>query len=146
MLHKPVLDALLFSLAIAVGVTPQLLPAVVATSLSAGMLHFTTAPWQFSVVVAAVVVAYLGRVEIGKRFFCRSLPTGAERADHPAPPRATRHHVVRRAHWFSGRPLARHRSVIFRLRCIGFGPDVRCGLTGRDARVGFGPGSRCGLT
>jgi P-type Mg2+ transporter len=35
-LHKPVLDALLFSLAIAVGITPQLLPAVVSTSLAAG--------------------------------------------------------------------------------------------------------------
>jgi magnesium-transporting ATPase (P-type) len=31
-----VLDALLFSLAIAVGITPQLLPAVVSTSLAAG--------------------------------------------------------------------------------------------------------------
>ena len=29
LLHKPILDALLFSLAIAVGITPQLLPAVV---------------------------------------------------------------------------------------------------------------------
>jgi P-type Mg2+ transporter len=36
LLHKPILDALLFSLAIAVGITPQLLPAVVSTSLAAG--------------------------------------------------------------------------------------------------------------
>ncbi|MEU1289868.1 magnesium-translocating P-type ATPase [Kitasatospora sp. NPDC005856] len=36
MLHRPLLDALLFSLAIAVGITPQLLPAVVSTSLAAG--------------------------------------------------------------------------------------------------------------
>ena len=35
-LHRPVIDALLFSLAIAVGITPQLLPAVVSTSLAAG--------------------------------------------------------------------------------------------------------------
>jgi len=35
-LHKPILDALLFSLAIAVGISPQLLPAVVSTSLAAG--------------------------------------------------------------------------------------------------------------
>ncbi len=35
-LHRPVLDALLFALAIAVGITPQLLPAVVSTSLAAG--------------------------------------------------------------------------------------------------------------
>ena len=34
--HKPLIDALLFSLAIAVGITPQLLPAVVSTSLAAG--------------------------------------------------------------------------------------------------------------
>ena len=36
LLHKPIMDALLFSLAIAVGITPQLLPAVVSTSLAAG--------------------------------------------------------------------------------------------------------------
>jgi P-type Mg2+ transporter len=35
-LHKPVITALLFSLSIAVGITPQLLPAVVSTSLAAG--------------------------------------------------------------------------------------------------------------
>lgn len=36
LLHRPVLDSLLFSLAIAVGITPQLLPAVVTTSLATG--------------------------------------------------------------------------------------------------------------
>lgn len=35
-LHRPILDALMFSLAIAVGISPQLLPAVVSTSLAAG--------------------------------------------------------------------------------------------------------------
>jgi Mg2+-importing ATPase len=35
-LHRPLLDALLFSLAIAVGITPQLLPAIVSTSLAIG--------------------------------------------------------------------------------------------------------------
>ncbi|HVN50876.1 MAG TPA: magnesium-translocating P-type ATPase [Acidimicrobiales bacterium] len=35
-LQRPVIDALLFSLAIAVGITPQLLPAVVTTSLATG--------------------------------------------------------------------------------------------------------------
>jgi len=35
-LHKPVITALLLSPAIAVGITPQLLPAVVSTSLAAG--------------------------------------------------------------------------------------------------------------
>ncbi|MGO4491894.1 magnesium-translocating P-type ATPase, partial [Arthrobacter sp. 2YAF22_2] len=36
LLHRPVLESLLFSLAIAVGITPQLLPAVVSTSLATG--------------------------------------------------------------------------------------------------------------
>jgi P-type Mg2+ transporter len=36
LLQRPLLEALLFSLAIAVGITPQLLPAVVSTSLAAG--------------------------------------------------------------------------------------------------------------
>ncbi len=35
-LHKPVLDAFLFSLAIAVGLTPQLLPAIISINLSKG--------------------------------------------------------------------------------------------------------------
>jgi Mg2+-importing ATPase len=36
LLERPLLDSVLFSLAIAVGITPQLLPAVVSTSLAAG--------------------------------------------------------------------------------------------------------------
>ncbi|MBN9191606.1 magnesium-translocating P-type ATPase [Microbacterium sp.] len=36
LLRRPVLDSLLFSLAIAVGITPQLLPAVVSASLATG--------------------------------------------------------------------------------------------------------------
>jgi iron complex transport system permease protein len=35
-LHRPVIDSLLFSLALAVGLTPQLLPAIVAVSLATG--------------------------------------------------------------------------------------------------------------
>jgi len=35
-LHRPLIESLLFSLAIAVGITPQLLPAVVSTSLATG--------------------------------------------------------------------------------------------------------------
>lgn len=36
MLHKPILDSLLFTLAIAVGLTPQLLPAIITVNLSQG--------------------------------------------------------------------------------------------------------------
>jgi P-type Mg2+ transporter len=36
LLHKPILDSLLFTLAIAVGLTPQLLPAIITVNLSRG--------------------------------------------------------------------------------------------------------------
>ncbi len=36
LLHRPLIDSIMFSLAIAVGITPQLLPAVVSTSLATG--------------------------------------------------------------------------------------------------------------
>ena len=36
LLRRPVIDSVLFALAIAVGITPQLLPAVVSTSLATG--------------------------------------------------------------------------------------------------------------
>lgn len=36
LLHRPALDSLLFSLALAVGLTPQLLPAIISINLSAG--------------------------------------------------------------------------------------------------------------
>ncbi|HEX6534467.1 MAG TPA: magnesium-translocating P-type ATPase [Gemmatimonadaceae bacterium] len=38
-LHRPVLDALLFTLALTVGLTPQLLPAIVSVTLSQGARH-----------------------------------------------------------------------------------------------------------
>jgi Mg2+-importing ATPase len=38
-MHRPVLDALLFTLALSVGLTPQLLPAIVSVTLSQGARH-----------------------------------------------------------------------------------------------------------
>ncbi len=35
-LDRPLIEALLFSLAIAVGITPEMMPAIVTVSLSAG--------------------------------------------------------------------------------------------------------------
>ena len=34
--HRPVLDAFIFSLAVAVGLTPQLLPAIISINLAHG--------------------------------------------------------------------------------------------------------------
>jgi Mg2+-importing ATPase len=61
LLHRPLIDALLFSLAIAVGITPQLLPAVVTTSLATGARRMI----QRKVLVKRLVaIEDLGNVEV----------------------------------------------------------------------------------
>ena len=60
-LGKQLIDALLFSLAIAVGITPQLLPAVVSTSLAAGSRRMS----QRKVLVKRLVcIEDLGDVDV----------------------------------------------------------------------------------
>lgn len=60
-LQRPVIDALLFSLAIAVGITPQLLPAVVTTSLATGSRRLA----QRKVLVKRLVcIEDLGDIEV----------------------------------------------------------------------------------
>lgn len=61
LLHKPIIDALLFSLAIAVGITPQLLPAVVSTSLAAGSRQMAR---RKVLVKRLVCIEDLGDVEV----------------------------------------------------------------------------------
>jgi Mg2+-importing ATPase len=60
-LHRPILDALLFSLAIAVGISPQLLPAVVSTSLAAGSRQLASAK---VLVKRMVCIEDLGDIEV----------------------------------------------------------------------------------
>jgi Mg2+-importing ATPase len=60
-LHKPIMDALLFSLAIAVGITPQLLPAVVSSSLAAGSRRMSR---RKILVKRLVCIEDLGNVDI----------------------------------------------------------------------------------
>jgi Mg2+-importing ATPase len=83
-LHKPIIDALLFSLAIAVGITPQLLPAVVSTSLAAGSRRMS----QRKVLVKRLVcIEDLGDVDVlftdktgtltlGRIDYMRAVPAG----------------------------------------------------------------------
>jgi P-type Mg2+ transporter len=84
-LHRPILDALLFSLAIAVGITPQLLPAVVSTSLAAGSRQLAK---RQVLVKRLVCIEDLGDVDTlftdktgtlteGRISFMRAVPTGA---------------------------------------------------------------------
>jgi Mg2+-importing ATPase len=81
-LHKPIMDALLFSLAIAVGITPQLLPAVVSTSLAAGSKRMSR---RKVLVKRLVCIEDLGNVDVlftdktgtltlGRIDFMRSVP------------------------------------------------------------------------
>jgi Mg2+-importing ATPase len=60
-LSRPLIDALLFSLAIAIGITPQLLPAIVSVSLSTGSRRLA----QKKVLVKRLVtIEDLGNIEV----------------------------------------------------------------------------------
>jgi P-type Mg2+ transporter len=60
-LQRPLIDSVLFSLAIAVGITPQLLPAVVATSLATGSRRLAQ---QKVLVKRLVAIEDLGDLDI----------------------------------------------------------------------------------
>ncbi|MBV8345772.1 MAG: magnesium-translocating P-type ATPase [Candidatus Eremiobacteraeota bacterium] len=61
LLHHPLIESLMFALAIAIGITPQLLPAIVTISLSAGARQLA----KKSVIVKRLVsIEDLGNVEI----------------------------------------------------------------------------------
>ena len=90
-LHKPILDALLFSLAIAVGITPQLLPAVVSTSLAAGSHRMAA---HKVLVKRLVCIEDLGDIDVlftdktgtltqGQISFMRGLPVDPSTPDAP---------------------------------------------------------------
>ncbi len=90
-LHKPILDALLFSLAIAVGITPQLLPAVVSTSLAAGSRRMAA---RKVLVKRLVCIEDLGDIDVlftdktgtltqGQISFMRTVPAGPTTPDAP---------------------------------------------------------------
>ncbi len=87
-LQRSLLDSLLFSLAIAVGITPQLLPAVVSTSLAAGSRRMRQ---QRVLVKRLVCIEDLGDVDVlftdktgtltdGRVTFARAIPGDAGRA------------------------------------------------------------------
>ena len=84
-LQRPIIDALLFSLAIAVGITPQLLPAVVSTSLAAGSRRMSR---RKVLVKRLVCIEDLGDVDMlftdktgtlteGRISYTRSVPAGS---------------------------------------------------------------------
>jgi len=60
-LSRPLIDALLFSLAIAIGITPQLLPAIVSVSLSTGSRQLAR---KKVLVKRLVTIEDLGNIEV----------------------------------------------------------------------------------
>ena len=59
--HRPLLETLLFSLAIAIGITPQLLPAIVSVSLSTGSRRLAR---RRVLVKRLVTIEDLGNIEV----------------------------------------------------------------------------------
>ena len=89
--HKPLLDALLFSLAIAVGITPELMPAVVTVGLSSGSRALAR---KRVLVKRLVAIEDLGNIEVlftdktgtlteGAITFDRALAAGGDASDTP---------------------------------------------------------------
>ena len=87
--QRPLIEALLFSLAIAIGITPQLLPAIVSISLSSGSRALAR---KRVLVKRLVTIEDLGNIEVlftdktgtlteGAITFARALDPGGERAD-----------------------------------------------------------------
>src|SRR6478752_5526367 len=89
LLQRPLIESLLFSLAIAVGITPQLLPAVVSTSLATGTRQLAK---RKVLVKRLVCIEDLGDMDIlvtdktgtlteGKISFTGALPASPETSD-----------------------------------------------------------------
>jgi Mg2+-importing ATPase len=60
-LHKPVLDSFLFALALAVGLTPQLLPAIVSVNLARGARHMAS---QKVIVKRLTAIENIGSMDV----------------------------------------------------------------------------------
>ena len=90
-LSRPLIDALLFSLAIAVGIAPEMMPAIVTVSLSAGSKALAA---KKVLVKRLVAIEDLGNIEIlftdktgtlteGLITFDQALDAGGHGSDHP---------------------------------------------------------------
>ena len=113
-LRRPVLDAVLFSLAIAVGITPQLLPAVVSTSLAVGARRLANAK---VLVKRLICIEDLGNIQVlftdktgtlteGRIRFARALGTsGADSEDALLLGLVCNEAVTRGTHAVAGNPL-----------------------------------------
>ncbi|MEO8697982.1 MAG: HAD-IC family P-type ATPase [Acidimicrobiales bacterium] len=84
---RPILEALLFSLAIAIGITPQLLPAIVSISLSSGSRELAR---KGVLVKRLVTIEDLGNIEVLFTDKTGTLTEGAILSTGPSIPRERR--------------------------------------------------------
>lgn len=156
-LGRPLIDSLLFSLAIAVGITPQLLPAVVSTSLATGS---RTLAGKRVLVKRMVCIEDLGDLDLlvtdktgtlttGRIRFVRAIPVDGSVSEgelivagllasdvDPAAPSAVGANALDAALW-DGAPEARERAAAYRrLDAIPFDHERRmatCLVEGPDS-------------
>ncbi|MGB9640268.1 MAG: magnesium-translocating P-type ATPase [Anaerolineales bacterium] len=96
--HKPVLDSLLFSLALAVGLTPQLLPAIININLSKGS---QTMAKQDVIVRRLSSIENFGSMDILCTDKTGTLTEGVIRLDHAYDVQGQDSERVKRAAWLN---------------------------------------------
>lgn len=96
--HKPVLDSLLFSLALAVGLTPQLLPAIININLSKGSQAMAK---QDVIVRRLSSIENFGSMDILCTDKTGTITEGVIRLDHAYDVQGQDSEVVRRAAWLN---------------------------------------------
>ena len=96
--HKAVLDSLLFSIALAVGLTPQLLPAIININLSKGSLRMA----QQGVIVRRLAsIENFGSMDILCTDKTGTLTLGVVSLDHAYDPLGQESAPVKRAAWLN---------------------------------------------
>lgn len=96
--HKPVLDSLLFSLALAVGLTPQLLPAIININLSKGSQAMAK---QDVIVRRLSFIENFGSMDILCTDKTGTLTEGVIRLDHAYDVQGQESEKVKRAAWLN---------------------------------------------
>ena len=139
-LSKPLLDALLFSLAIAIGITPQLLPAIVSVSLSAGSRRLAK---RQVLVKRLVTIEDLADVAIVFTDKTGTLTEGAIRFERALDPRGARRPRASRAGTRVQRGDEESRRYLERQRPGCRAPD-RGGRVRRAPRIGSTRGPATG--
>ena len=138
-LSRPLIDALLFSLAIAVGIAPEMMPAIVTVSLSAGSKALAA---KKVLVKRLVAIEDLGNIEI---LFTDKTGTLTEGADHLRPGTGRRRPAAATTRCCSASYATKPRSPPGAGRRERAGPGPVVGSRARRWRLRPAPGRRLGV-